>query len=70
MSLGTYTAPKRPYKLVWTDSCRHRQSFATLDAAIDYARKAEPCQIVPCAWEVRHNGLRVAEGRGPNGGRV
>ena len=42
----------RPFKLVWTDSCRHTQSFATFEAARRAGLNAAPCKpsYAPCAY--------------------
>ncbi len=56
----------RPYRLVWTDSCRHARSFASLDAALRAVRNAAPCKIKPCAWIVQYRGSTMAGGVGPD----
>ena len=44
---------KRPYKLKWTDSCRHTRSYATYHAAQEAAHKAPPCKVVACRWIIQ-----------------
>ena len=61
-TLGSYTAPKRPYKLVWTDSCRYTQSFATYAAALRSALTALPYRGVPCAWIITCGGETLKAG--------
>ena len=62
MATGTYTAPKRKYRLEWVDSCRRVQTFATYFAADLAATRAKPCQGVPCKWRITLAGLVLKEG--------
>jgi hypothetical protein len=53
---------KRPYRLKWTDSCRHTRSFKGLASALKAARVAEPCKGVPCKWIITRGDELMAEG--------